>query len=190
MPSGTLWATCNIGANSPEEYGDYFAWGETAPKDDYNWSNYKWCNGVYQTPTKYCDKSYAGYNGFVDNKTELDPEDDAACVNWGPSWRMPTTEQEKELYEKCSSSWTVRDGVNGRLFIGPNGNILFLPAALEYAFVIHVSVICLYQWHIRRAFFSFFSPCNGHARQAGIHTQVGTAREHNRGGRFFVRDGW
>ena len=81
MPSGTLWATCNIGANSPEEYGDYFAWGETAPKDDYNWSNYKWCNGSATTFTKYCTKSSFGYNGFVDNKTELDPEDDAAYVN-------------------------------------------------------------------------------------------------------------
>ena len=129
MPSGTLWATCNIGANSPEEYGDYFAWGETAPKDDYNWSNYKWCNGTLNTWTMYSTRSSYGYKGFVDNKTVLDPEDDAACVNWGSSWRMPTTEQEQELYENCSSSWTVRDGVNGRLFIGPNGNTMFLPAA-------------------------------------------------------------
>ena len=134
MPSCTLWG--NIGANSPEDYGDYFVWGETAPKDDYNWSNYKWCNGTFQTLTKYCDKSYAGYNGFVDNKTELDPEDDAACVNWGPSWRMPTTEQEKELYENCSSSWTVREGVNGRLFTGPNGNTLFLPATCVWSYSI------------------------------------------------------
>ena len=129
LPSGTLWATCNVGANSPEDYGDYFAWGETAPKNYYDWSTYKWCNGSYNTQTKYCTNSSYGYNGFVDNKTELDPEDDAAYVNWGPSWRMPTTEQQRELYEKCSSVWTTQNGVNGRLFTGPNGNTLFLPAA-------------------------------------------------------------
>lgn len=129
LPSGTLWATCNVGASSPEDYGDYFAWGETAPKDNYNWSTYKWSNGSYTTMTKYCTSSSYGYNGFVDNKTELDPEDDVAYVNWGPSWRMPTTEQQRELYENCSSVWTTQNGVNGRLFTGPNGNTLFLPAA-------------------------------------------------------------
>ncbi len=129
LPSGTLWATCNVGASDPEEYGDYFAWGETAPKDYYHWSTYKWCNGSWTTLTKYCTDSRYGYNGFVDNKTELDPEDDAAYVNWGPSWRMPTAEQQRELYEKCSSVWTTHNGVNGRLFTGPNGNTLFLPAA-------------------------------------------------------------
>ena len=129
LPSGTLWATCNVGASAPEEYGDYFAWGETEPKDYYRWSTYKWCNGSYTTMTKYCNNSSYGYNGFVDNKTELDPEDDAAYVNWGPSWRMPTTEQLQELYEKCTSVWTTQNGVNGRLFTGPNGNTLFLPAA-------------------------------------------------------------
>ena len=129
LPSGTLWATCNVGANSPEEYGDYFAWGETEPKDYYNWSTYKWCNGSGVALTKYCTSSSYGNNGFVDNKTELDPEDDAAYVNWGPEWRMPTTEQQRELYEKCSSDWTTVNGVNGLLFTGPNGNTLFLPAA-------------------------------------------------------------
>ena len=129
LPSGTLWATCNVGASAPEDYGDYFAWGETAPQDYYDWSTYKWCNGSYTTMTKYCTNSSYGYNGFVDNKTELDPEDDAAYVNWGPSWRMPTTEQVRELSEKCSSTWTTLNGVSGRLFTGPNGNTLFLPAA-------------------------------------------------------------
>ena len=129
LPSGTLWATCNVGASAPEDYGDYFAWGETAPKDYYDWSTYKWCNGSYTTMTKYCTNSSYGYNGFTDGKTELDPEDDAAHVNWGPSWRIPTTEQQRELYEKCSSTWTTLNGVSGRLFTGPNGNTLFLPAA-------------------------------------------------------------
>ena len=129
LPSGTLWATCNVGANSPEDYGDYFAWGETAPKDYYDWSTYKWCNGAYNTLTKYCANSSYGYNGFTDGKTELDPEDDAAYVNWGSSWRMPTTDQRRELIDNCTSEWTTVNGVNGRLFTGPNGNTLFLPAA-------------------------------------------------------------
>jgi hypothetical protein len=129
LPSGTLWATCNVGAESPEVYGDYFAWGETEPKDYYDWSTYKWCNGSYTTMTKYCTSSSYGYNGFVDNKTELEPEDDAAYVNWGPSWRMPTKEQQDELREKCTWTWTTQNGVNGRLVTGPNGNTLFLPAA-------------------------------------------------------------
>ncbi len=120
LPSGTLWATCNVGASNPEELGSYFAWGETATKDFYEWSTYKWCNGSETTMTKYCTNSDYGNDGFVDNKTELDPEDDAAYVNWGPSWRMPTTEQQCELYENCSSDWTTQNGVNGRLFTGPN----------------------------------------------------------------------
>ena len=129
LPSGTLWATCNVGASAPEQYGDYFAWGETAPKDCYEWFTYKWCNGSRNTMTKYCTNSSYGYNGFTDGKTELDPEDDAAYVNWGPSWRMPTTQQQGELYDNCSSTWTTLNGVSGRLFTGPNGNTLFLPAA-------------------------------------------------------------
>lgn len=126
LPSGTLWATCNLGANSPDEYGDYFAWGETEPKDVYNWSTYKWCNGSYNTLTKYCTSSSCG---TVDNKIELDPEDDAAYVNWGENWRMPTYDQLKELRTECTWTWTTQNGVNGRLVIGPNGNSLFLSAA-------------------------------------------------------------
>ena len=130
LPSGTLWATCNVGANKPEDYGDYFAWGETAPKDNnYDWSTYKWCNGGINTMTKYCTKSEYGYNGFVDDKKVLDPEDDAAYVNWGSSWRMPSTEQIQELIDNCTWQSTQRNGVNGRLVTGPNGNTLFLPAA-------------------------------------------------------------
>ena len=126
LPSGTLWATCNVGASSPEEYGDYFAWGETEPKADYNWANYKWCNGSYNTLTKYCTNSSYG---TVDSKTELDIEDDAAYVNWGENWRMPTLDQQTELQTKCTWTWTTQNGVNGRLVTGPNGNTLFLPAA-------------------------------------------------------------
>lgn len=118
------WATCNIGASSPEEYGDYFAWGETAPKDVYVWSTYKWCNGSQNTLTKYCtNKEY----GAVDNKITLELEDDAAHVNWGGEWRMPTKEELEELHKKCTWTPTKINGVSGREIIGPNGNKLFLP---------------------------------------------------------------
>ena len=129
LPSGTLWATRNIGANSPVEYGDYFAWGETEPKEIYSWDTYKWCKGYSDSFTKYCTDYDYGYNGFTDNKRKLDPEDDAAYVNWGSSWRMPTKKQQNELRDKCTWTWTTLDGVNGRLVTGPNGNTIFLPAA-------------------------------------------------------------
>ena len=128
LPSGTLWATCNVGARAPEEFGDYFAWGETEPKDYYDWSTYKWCNGGEETLTKYCYESSLGYNGFVDNKTELDPEDDAACAHY-PGGRMPSWEQIQELCDSCTWKWTQLNGVNGMLVTGPNGNTMFLPSA-------------------------------------------------------------
>ncbi len=126
LPSGTLWATCNVGANSPEEYGDYFAWGETEPKEVYTWENYKWCNGTFDSMIKYCIFSKFG---TVDNKTVLDLDDDAAYVNWGVSWRMPSWDQMEELRAECTWTWTTLNGINGRLVTGPNGNTLFLPAA-------------------------------------------------------------
>ena len=129
LPSGLLWATCNVGADNPEDYGDYFAWGETQPKDYYNWSTYQYCNGNYNTLTKYCNDSYNGYNGFTDNLTTLLPEDDAATANWGSDWRMPTQAEWQELYQNTTHTWTTQNGVNGRLFTAPNGNSLFLPAA-------------------------------------------------------------
>ena len=134
LPSGTLWATCNVGASFPEDYGAYFAWGETEPKLVYNWSTYKWCEGSENTLTKYCCESQYGYNGFVDNKTVLEPEDDAAYVNWGPSWRIPNSSQHIELRDKCSWLWTTRNGVSGCLVTGPNGNSIFLPAASLFGF--------------------------------------------------------
>lgn len=119
------WATFNVGATKPEEYGDYFAWGEIEPKSDYRWSTYKWCNGSYNTLTKYnTDSSY----GTVDNKTVLDLEDDAAHVNWGGSWRMPTLEEIEELHENCSIISTNRGGINGYEVVSSvNGNSIFLP---------------------------------------------------------------
>ena len=116
------WATCNVGANKPEDYGDYFAWGETQPKDYYGWRTYKWCNGSYDTQTKYCTDSYYG---TVDDKTTLELSDDAANYNWGGAWRMPTMLEWSELIDNCS--WTWAD--YGHVVTGPNGNSIFLPAA-------------------------------------------------------------
>lgn len=126
LPSGTLWADRNVGADSPEDYGDYFAWGETSTKSIYDWSTYKWCRGSSFTMTKYCTKSSIG---TVDNKTVLDLEDDAAYVNMGTEWRMPTTDELKELYIKCTWTWTTQNGTKGYRVTGPNGKSIFLPAA-------------------------------------------------------------
>ena len=126
------WASFNVGATTPEEYGDYFAWGETEPKENYSWSTYKWCNGSSSTMTKYCTKSTYGYNGFTDNKTILDPEDDAATVNWGGSWRMPTKAEHDELRNNCTWEWTTINGVYGRKatsqIVGYTSKWIFLPA--------------------------------------------------------------
>ena len=128
LPSGTLWATCNVGANAPEEYGGYFAWGETQPKDVYDWSTYKYCNGGYNQLTKYCPKALYGNNGFTDNLTILQSDDDAATVNWGEGWRTPIKEQWQELIDNTTSSWTTQNDVYGRAFYG-NGQSIFLPVA-------------------------------------------------------------
>ena len=121
------WATCNVGAASPLDCGDYFAWGETEPKDYYDWSTYKWCNGSDNTLTKYCTESNYG---TVDNKTVLDLEDDAAHVNWGGDWRMPTLAEQDELRNNCTWEWTTQNGVKGRMATSKiNGNSIFLPAA-------------------------------------------------------------
>ena len=129
LPSGLLWATCNVGAARPENYGDYFAWGETQPKETYNWTTYQYCNGSSNTLTKYCNISSYGYNGFTDDLTTLLPEDDAATANWGEGWRMPTQAEFQELLDNTTVTWTTQNGVNGRLFTASNGNSLFLPAA-------------------------------------------------------------
>ena len=121
------WATCNVGANKPEDYGDYFAWGETKPKTTYYWVTYKWCRGSYDKLTKYNDKSS---NGTIDNKTQLELSDDAARANWGGTWRMPTSAEQDELREQCTWTWTSQNGVNGyKVTSKKNGNNIFIPAA-------------------------------------------------------------
>ncbi len=121
LPSGIEWAPWNVGATAPEEYGGYYAWGETEEKDKYDWGTYKWCDFMDNTPIfdKYIDE----------HQNTLAPEDDVAHVKWGGDWRMPTNEEQKELFEKCTWEWTSFNDVNGYQVTGPNGNSIFLPAA-------------------------------------------------------------
>ena len=134
------WASCNLGANAPEEYGDYYAWGEVEPyyfedgtqlkwKENksagYAWSSYSLCEGSSVTMTKYCtDEAY----GTIDGKAQLLAEDDASTKELGKGWRMPTGAQFQELLDRCTSEWTKLNGVNGLEFTGPSGNSIFLPA--------------------------------------------------------------
>ena len=142
------WASFNLGATKPGEYGDYIAWGETEPyyimknpliwengkSSGYSWSTYKWCmNGSDSQLTKYCNNSSYGYEGFTDNKTVLDLEDDAAAVALGGSWRMPTLSECQELLDNCTKTWTTLNGAYGRKFTsnktGYTDKWIFLPAS-------------------------------------------------------------
>ena len=116
LPSGTKWACCNVGAEKPEDYGGYFAWGETTEKSSYNWSTYVHCDGSSST-CHDIGKDIAG------------TQYDAATANWGSPWVMPSLDQMNELKNNCTSEWTTENGVNGRRFTGPNGASIFLPAA-------------------------------------------------------------
>ena len=133
LPSGIRWASCNVGATTPEGYGYYFAWGETDSKKDYSWATYKYANVgefYHYKFTKYCTDASSGDNGFIDNKTVLEPEDDAATANWGNVWRMPTDAEWTELREQCTWTWTAQNGMNGyQVASKTNGNSIFLPAA-------------------------------------------------------------
>lgn len=140
LPSGLKWAKCNLGASKPSDYGDYYAWGETAPKAEYTWATYKWMQAG-QSESKYITKYtfadgqtggiwYDSSGNFIgDNLTTLRPADDAATQQLGSPWRMPTVDEIQELKENCTWLWTTQDGVNGHQVDGPNGNAIFLPAA-------------------------------------------------------------
>ena len=115
LPSGTKWACCNVGATTPEGYGNYYAWGETSPKSVYNRDTYAY---------------YNSNTGYVNIGSDIaGTGNDAATANWGSPWRMPTKAQCDELRTNCSSTWTTQNGVNGWKFTGPNGGTIFLPAA-------------------------------------------------------------
>ena len=129
LPSGTKWATCNIGAEKPWESGDYFAFGEVETKKYYNKYNHIWYDSVSDQLTKYCTDSD---EGIVDNKTILDLSDDVAHVKWGGKWRIPTKNEFDELRTRCIWAWIENNGVEGYSVVGLNGNSIFLPAAGEY----------------------------------------------------------
>lgn len=129
LPSGLLWATYNVGAESPEDYGNYFAWGETTPKSKYGWDTYKY-GSEYDELTKYCSDIRYSLDGFTDNKVVIDVSDDAARANWGGGWRMPTDNELYELRTQCTWKWITQNGVKGyKVTSKTNGNSIFLPAA-------------------------------------------------------------
>lgn len=127
LPSGLKWASCNIGATVPEEYGSYFAWGESEEKAIYDWENYKYSGDTPSSMFKYClSSSY----GTPDGRDVLEAEDDAARVIWGGDWRMPTHEEQAELVENCDWEWTTLNDVYGYIVKSRvNDNSIFLPAA-------------------------------------------------------------
>lgn len=136
LPSGTLWATCNVGASKPEDPGELYAWGEIETKDVYTWETYKWCDGTEckvtnKTLTKYCDRG--GY-GLLDGKISLEPEDDVAHVKWGGDWHIPTNAELQELVDICEAKWIkLSDNLHAYRFTGPNGNSIIMPAAGEFS---------------------------------------------------------
>ena len=115
------WATCNVGASSPEEYGNYYAWGETTTKTEYNSSN---------CPTYGLTNSQLQSQGYIDSEGNLTAQYDAARANWGGDWRMPTYDELNELRTQCTWTWTTQNGVNGyKVTSKGNSNYIFLPAA-------------------------------------------------------------
>ncbi|MBO4587845.1 MAG: hypothetical protein J5711_02960 [Bacteroidales bacterium] len=130
LPSGLLWYSCNLGANAPEEYGDYYAWGEIEPKSEYTWATYRYAtvdsNGNAEILSKYNSKDYWGP---VDNLTTLEPEDDAATVILANGARIPTESEWRELLANTTRECTTMNNVHGVKFTADNGNVIFLPAA-------------------------------------------------------------
>jgi len=123
------WATCNVDADAPEIPGGYYSWGEVETKSDYTYKTYKWAKGSDRKFTKYCDNPEFGFEGFVDNKKVLDPEDDVATVKWGDGWRMPTAAELAELQSKCKWEYLPYKGIACYKITGKNGNCIYLPMA-------------------------------------------------------------
>lgn len=135
LPSGLLWASQNVGADRPEDYGNYYAWGEISPKSIYSKDSYQYFElneAGYYRPTKYCDDTNSGYHHFADYLTVLESIDDAATVNIGNGARTPTKEEWMELLQNTTECYTSINGVNGRCLTGTNGNSIFLPASGFY----------------------------------------------------------
>ena len=115
LPSGTKWCCCNVGASTPEDYGGYYAWGETSEKSVYNWDTYAY---------------YNSNTGYVNIGSDIaGTQYDVAHVRMGAPWRMPSTAQQHELINNCSQQWTQKNGVKGIRVTGRNGGQIFLPAA-------------------------------------------------------------
>ncbi|MBQ9417895.1 MAG: hypothetical protein IJU19_04860 [Bacteroidales bacterium] len=127
LPSGTLWAECNLGATTPEGAGNHYAWGEVTTKTSYLWTTYRYCNGSNSTLTKYCDIASYGNSGFTDTLTTLEIMDDAATQALRNGTHTPTEAQWQELMDNTTATWTTLGGVYGRLFTAANGNSIFLP---------------------------------------------------------------
>ena len=128
LPSGLKWATCNVGANNPEEYGNYYAWGEIVPKTDYSYEN--------------CATMGQQFGDISGNASY-----DAATANWGAPWRMPTKEEMKELIDNCTFKWTTQNGTTGTLVTGKNGNTIFFPANGYYLGISYYkNALCGYYW--------------------------------------------
>ena len=147
LPSGTKWACCNVGANKPEEYGGYYAWGETEEKDNYDWKTYIHCDGSEST----CHDLGSDISGT---------QYDVAHVKWGGSWVMPSSDQVKELFDNCSSEWVTQNGVNGRKFTSKNnGSTVFLPAAgyRPNAGFYHAGSIGYYWLSTQRSYRSYYA---------------------------------
>ena len=146
LPSGILWATCNVGADTPEGFGDYFAWGEREPKEIYDWKSYKYGRFFQERYelNKYCTDSCYGLNGYVDGLTVLELDDDAASANWGAGWRTPTIGEWEELFVNTTGVWTTLNGVKGWRCTASNGNSIFLPAAGYWWDGVHNADLGLY----------------------------------------------
>lgn len=156
------WATCNVGANKPEESGDYFAWGETKPKDYYDWSNYKWCEGSNYSLTKYCDDSDFAYSSsYVDKIYVLQLSDDAARANWGGNWRMPLKSELDELYNSCTWTSTTQNGTKGYRVTGKNGNSIFLPKA-GYKYEGSLTSLGAYGYYWSSTVYPYYHSSYGH----------------------------
>lgn len=130
IPGGLLWATCNIGAKTPDEAGTFFAWGETEPKASYGYDNYKWCNGAYNNMTKYTTDNDHTAGSNPDSQTVLLSEDDAARQILGDGWRIPSKKQFTDMIYRCNYRECKLDGTWGYLFTSKeNGNTIFIPLA-------------------------------------------------------------
>ncbi len=130
------WATCNIGADKPEDHGEYFSWGETENKRINNWETYRFTEEDKNQISKYCSNSQYGWHELADSLSALEPDDDVAHKKWGGNWRIPTKAEMKELLDNCTWTWTARNDINGYLVTGKKPGYtdrsIFIPVTGTY----------------------------------------------------------